>query len=82
MALNLYALRRNQSLSQAELAAKCHITQQFIQQIENGKRMPSLPVAKRIADALSVTVDELIGDENNPSVQDTAEPGTLSEKGA
>lgn len=53
-------LRRNQQLSQAELAKKCRVTQQFIQQIENGKRSPSIRVARRLATALGVTVDELI----------------------
>ena len=60
MDFNLYALRRNKSLSQSELAEKCHCSQQFIQMVETGKRTPSLYVAKRIAAALGVTVDELI----------------------
>lgn len=57
----IFVLRHNLSLSQADLAARCNVTQQFVQQIEAGKRTPSLKVAKRIAAALGVTVDELIG---------------------
>ena len=58
----IYALRCNLSLSQAELAAKCNVTQQFIQMIETGKRSPSLKLAKRIADVLGVSLDELTSD--------------------
>ena len=58
----IFVLRHNLSLSQAGLAARCNVTQQFVQQIESGKRTPSLKVAKRIAAALGVTVDYLIGE--------------------
>lgn len=58
----IFVLRHTLSLSQADLAARCNVTQQFVQQIEAGKRTPSLKVAKRIAAALGVTVDYLIGE--------------------
>lgn len=54
-------LRRNKKLNQAELAKKCGITQQHIQLIEAGKRLPSIKVAEKLAAALGVTIDELIG---------------------
>ena len=57
----IYALRRNLSLSQAELAARCGVTQQFIQRLEAGKVNPSIKTARKLAAALGVTVDELIG---------------------
>lgn len=60
MVENVFKLRVNKKLSQAELAKKIHVTQQFIQQLESGKRTPSLKVAKRLAEALGVTVDDLI----------------------
>ena len=58
---NLYALRINRGLSQKQLAEMCGVTQQFIQRIEKGKVNPSIPTIRKIARALSVTVDELIG---------------------
>jgi transcriptional regulator with XRE-family HTH domain len=50
-------------LSQLELATACGVTQQFIQAIEKGLRTPSLRTARKLAAALGVTVDELIGKE-------------------
>ena len=57
---NLCAIRHNLKLSQSDLAARCGVTQQFIQQIEKGKKYPSVKVLKRIAKALGVTVDQLL----------------------
>ena len=64
MDIIVFTLRNNLGLSQKELADRCHVTQQFIQRIEKGKVNPSLKTASRIASALGVTVDELIGKED------------------
>ena len=84
MGESISELRRNQKLSQSELARKCHVTQQFIQQIETGKRTPSLRVAFRLATALGVTVDALIGNPpilpkgaNHPPAQDSPQDDTM-----
>ena len=78
----IYTLRHNLTLSQAQLAAKCNVTQQFIQQIENGKRTPSLRTAKRIAQALGVTVDDLIKSDKIMSAHVSADADTMDGKGA
>jgi len=57
----IFTLRHNLKLSQSALAAQCGVTQQFIQRIEKGHVNPSLRTVRKIADALGVTVDELIG---------------------
>ena len=57
---NISAIRRNLKLSQNELAIRCGVTQQFIQQIEKGTRNPSIKVLKRIASELNVSIDELV----------------------
>ena len=54
-------LRRNKKLSQEELARLCGVTQQHIHWIETGQKSPSLKVAAKLAAALGVTIDELIG---------------------
>ena len=78
----IYVLRHNLTLSQAQLAKKCNVTQQFIQQIENGKRTPSLKVAERIAQALGVTVDDLIKSDKNVSAHVSTDSDTMDGKGA
>lgn len=57
---NVYALRNNLKLSQAELAKQCGVTQQFIQLLERGKRSPSIKTAEKLAAVLGVTLDELV----------------------
>ena len=59
----LFILRRNRGLSQLQLARMCGFTQQFIQRIEKGKVEPSIRSAMKIAEALGVTVDELVREE-------------------
>ena len=60
---NIGAIRRNRKLSQKQLATRCDVTQQFIQQIEKGSKNPSVKVLQKIAEALDVTIDELIDKE-------------------
>ena len=69
--------RRNQlELSLMELAKKIDVTSSLLSQIENGKAYPSIVTLKSIADAINVTVSELIGENetcvNNPVIQKTA----------
>ena len=60
MHLNLHQFREERGFSQVELAKRSGVSQAFISQIEKGERVPTVFVAKRIADALEKTVDELI----------------------
>lgn len=54
---NLLYLQRKQQLW---LAEQCNVTPSHINQIIKGKTQPSLSVLVRMADALNVTVNELI----------------------
>ena len=56
----LQKYREEKKFTQLELAKRCGISQGFISQIEKAERVPTVFVAKRIADALDKTVDELI----------------------
>lgn len=51
------------SISQAKLAAEVRVNQTAISQWERGIVTPSLDNAKRLADALGCTIDELYEDE-------------------
>jgi transcriptional regulator with XRE-family HTH domain len=55
--------RAELSLSQAELAGRVGVDRRQIRRYEAGDAQPALPVAKAIAHALGITIDELAGSE-------------------
>jgi len=61
----LSAARRFRQLSQGELARKTRLKQSAISQFETGRRSPSFHNLRRIADALEVSGDYLLGRSNS-----------------
>jgi transcriptional regulator with XRE-family HTH domain len=57
----LRAARELRALSQQELADRAHLQQATVSLYENGVRRPSLDNLHRIAEALDVTSDYLLG---------------------
>ena len=62
----LAALRRGKGLSQRELAAKLNTTREAIDYYERRAQNPTLDLIQRLAEALEVTVHELLGSEPQP----------------
>ena len=60
----IYRLRREKKLTQEELAHQRKVSEKEIRDWENGVSVPSVAQAKELADFFSVTIDDLIGDEN------------------
>ena len=57
------ALRERQGMSQSMLSQKSGVKQQTISMLETGERkMPRIDTAKKLADALGCTVDDLLKD--------------------
>ena len=54
-------VRGRRGISQAELARRLEMARQQINNYEQGRFEPSLEIAKRIADALDVSLDALTG---------------------
>ncbi|ANN35370.1 transcriptional regulator (plasmid) [Bacillus thuringiensis LM1212] len=52
-------LRKEQKLSQEDLAKLCRVSRQTINAIENNKYDPTLELAFNLAKSLGVTVDQL-----------------------
>lgn len=52
-------LRKDQKMSQDELAKKCKVSRQTINAIENNKYDPSLSLAFCIAESLNVRIDKV-----------------------
>jgi transcriptional regulator with XRE-family HTH domain len=54
--------RAELNMSQAELAARVGMDKRQIRRYEAGETQPTLPIAKAIATALDITIDELAGE--------------------
>ncbi len=55
-------LRKDKGWSQADLAKQTDISQVMVGKYERGDAIPSLEVAKKIADAFGISLDYLVGD--------------------
>ena len=55
--------RSELGLSQAELAAKVGVDRRQIRRYESGDTQPTLAVARAIANAIGVSIDELAGED-------------------
>lgn len=53
-------LRKEKELTQEDLAYKAGLDYSYINQIENGKRNPSMEAVEKIAKALGVKVQALV----------------------
>jgi len=58
-------LRKENDWSQADLANKTGISQVMVGKYERGDAVPSIEVAKKIADAFGVSLDYLVGEGQN-----------------
>lgn len=56
---NLIAFRKQRGLSQQELGDKVDINKRIISRYETGQTIPSVEVAIKLAEALSVSLDRL-----------------------
>lgn len=56
----LYQLRRKAGLSQAQLGEKVGVSNKAVSKWENGQAKPGLDIVHRLADVLSVSVDQLL----------------------
>lgn len=87
---NLSTVRKNRNMTQEELAAASGINRVTIAKYETGRQEPTVANALKLATALGVTVDELIGavdkwpgcaeNAKNTPVQPTADDDTLEEQ--
>ena len=58
---NIKKERINQKMTQEQLAEKADISSVFLSQIENAHNTPSLDTVWKLANVLSVSIDELLG---------------------
>jgi transcriptional regulator with XRE-family HTH domain len=56
LGLRIKALREARGWTQADLAAKCLLSTVYVQKVELGERVPTVPTLTRIARALGASV--------------------------
>lgn len=56
---NVRAYREERGLSQGDLATLAEVDRSYLNQLENGKRNPSIGVLRKMAKVLHVTVSDL-----------------------
>lgn len=54
-------LRKEKGWSQSELAKQIQVSREIVGRYERGDAVPSIDIAKRIADAFEVSLDYLVG---------------------
>jgi transcriptional regulator with XRE-family HTH domain len=60
VAKTLANLREKSGLSQEELAARANIHRTYVSQIERGLKSPTLQVLSQIADALNISLSDIL----------------------
>ena len=60
--MKLREIRKQKGLSQEQLAELSHVHRVSISMFENGKKNPNVDSLKRLANALDVSTDELLGE--------------------
>ncbi len=60
MQFRLQQYREEKGLSQVALAKQTGLTQGFISQIEHGKKIPTVYIAKKLSLAVGKSLDELV----------------------
>ena len=57
---NLKKIRTEKKMSQGDIARTLGVDRGYISNIENGKKNPTLETLKKIADALKVSIEDLV----------------------
>ena len=74
--------RKEQNLTQKDVAERLHITDRAVSKWERGLNFPDIGLMQELADVLGITVQRLLGlEENHPSVEETMDAVTVVAKG-
>lgn len=72
---NLKKCKTKKGISQEEISKKMSIHPVQFSRYERGQSVPSIEVVQKIADALEITIDQLLyGDQDNKAEQSIIDP--------
>ena len=66
----LYTIRKQKKMSQDELAALVGTSKQMVSKYERCERIPKITMANKFAEALGLTLDEMLGVESTMTPED------------
>ena len=72
----LRQIRNEKSWTQGDLATAAGISRETVINYENGRRKPTFDIILKLADALEVTLDYLLGTTDDPKGHAPAQPWT------
>ena len=58
---NIAEVRRKKNLTQVDVCTEIEMDKPYLSSIENGRQNPTLLTLKKLADAIGVTVNQLLG---------------------
>jgi transcriptional regulator with XRE-family HTH domain len=67
LADRIISLRKQKNISQGDLAKAVGVSREIVGRYERGDALPSIEVAKKIADTFEVSLDYLVGEGINAS---------------
>lgn len=70
-------IRLVNNMKQSDLADKLNVTQATVSGWESGRRTPDLETVRRIAELFDCSIDELLGNEKAPTVEQNGERSVL-----
>lgn len=70
-------IRLVNNMKQSDLADKLNVTQATVSGWESGRRTPDLETVRRIAELFDCSIDELLGNEKTPTVEQNGERSML-----
>lgn len=77
---NIAYFRKKAGLTQEELSEKMNVTAQAVSKWENDQSYPDLPCAKKLAQVLRVSTDELFDGERSLPVETDADEARISRR--
>ncbi|MFA5029627.1 MAG: helix-turn-helix transcriptional regulator [Patescibacteria group bacterium] len=60
LGINVRRIREEKGMTQGDLCRKLGLDRAYLSNVESGKKNPTLATMERIAEALDVSVDELL----------------------
>ena len=67
----LKRIRKENNLTQKDLAEKYNVTYQAVSKWENGKNMPDISLIKQISKDFNITIEDMIDGNYNPTKENT-----------